>query len=126
MLVSPWEALSMQTIMNCFRKSGISTESQETVVAEDDNPFRELQDEIEDLRSIRPNLNEEDFDTITFVNVDAEIIPVQSPFSDTEIVAELLETEGISDDDDNYSGEFPDEPVKCTDKNELLQVIKTL
>ena len=51
---------------------------------------------------------------------------MQSPFSDTEIVAELLETEGISDDDDNYSGEFPDEPVKCTDKNELLQVIKTL
>ena len=39
MLVSAWDALSTQTIMNCFRKSGISTESQETSIAEDDDPY---------------------------------------------------------------------------------------
>ena len=46
--------------------------------------------------------------------------------SDAEIVAELLETEGVSDDDDYYSGKVADEPVKCPEKYELLQVIKTL
>ena len=51
MLDSAWDALSTQTIVNCFRKSGISTESQETTIAEDDDPYRELQDEIEDLCS---------------------------------------------------------------------------
>ena len=113
--------------MNCFRKSGISTESQQTAIAEDDNPFRELQDEIDDLRSVQPNLIEEDFDATTFANVDAEVIAVQPSPSDAEIVAELLETEGVSDDDDDdYSGEVADEPVKCPDKNELLQVIETL
>ena len=30
MLVSAWDALSTQKIENCFRKSGISNESQET------------------------------------------------------------------------------------------------
>ena len=40
--------------------------------------------------------------------------------------AELMEKVGVSDDDDNYSGEVADEPVKCPDKNELLQVIETL
>ena len=69
---------------------------------------------------------EEDFDATTFADVDAEVIAVQPPPSDAEIVAELLETEGINDDDDDYSGEVADEPVKCPDKNELLQVIKTL
>ena len=61
---------------------------------------------------------------------------MQSSTSDAEILTELLETEGVSDDDDDdddnddddyyYFREVPDEPVKCLDKNELLQVIETL
>ena len=124
MLVSAWDALSTQMIANCFRKSGISTENQEK--AEDDDPFHELQDKIDDLRFVQPNLIEKDFDATTFVDVDAEVIDVQAPPSDTEIVAELLEMEGISDDNDYYSSEVADEPVNCPDKNELLQVIEAL
>ena len=127
MLVSAWDGLSTQTIVNCFRKSGISTESQKTVIAEDDDPFRELQYEIDDLRSVQRNLTEEDFDVTTFADVAAEVIAVQPPPSDAEIVAELLEMESVSDDgDDDYSDEVADEPVKCPDKNELLQVIENL
>ena len=77
-LVSASDALSTQTIVNCIRKSGISTESQETAIAEDDDPFRELQKEIDDLRSVQPDLIEEDFDAITFADVDAEVIAVQT------------------------------------------------
>ena len=126
MLVSAWDVLSTQTIVNCFRKSGISSESQETAIAKDDDPFRELQDEINDLPSVQPDLIQKGFDATTFADVDAEVMTVQPPPSDAEIVAELLETEGVSDDDDDYSGEVADEPVKCPDKNELLQVIETL
>ena len=95
-------------------------ESQATAIAEDDDPFWELQKQIDDLRSVQPNLIEEDFDAPTFADVDADVIAVQPPPSDAEIVAELLETEGVSDDDDDYSGEVADEPVKCPDKNDLL------
>ena len=126
MLVSAWEALWTQTMVNCFQKSGISTESQETAIAENRDPFRELQDEIDDLRSVQPDLTEEDFNATTFADVDAEVITVQPPPSDAKIVAELLEAEGVSDDDGDYSGEIVDEPVKCPDKTELLQVIETL
>ena len=104
MLVSAWDALSRQTIVSCLRKSGISTESQETAIVEDDDPFQELQDEIDDLRSVQPDLTEEDFDATTFADVDAEVIAVQPSPSDAKIVAELLETEGVSDDGDDYSG----------------------
>ena len=79
MLLSAWDALLTQTIVNCFQKSGIFTESQEATIAEDDDPFRELQDEIDHLRSAQPNLIEEDCDATTFVNVDAEVIAVQAP-----------------------------------------------
>ena len=114
-LVSAWDALWTQTIVNCFWKCRISTESQETATAEDDDPFQELQDKIDDLRFAQRNLIEQDFDAITFADVDAEVIARQPPPSDAEIVVELLETEGISDDDDDddddYSGEVADEPV---------------
>ena len=126
MLISASDALSTETIVNCFQKSGIFTESQETAIVEDDDPFLELQDKIDDLRSVQPNLIEEDFDTTTFVDVDAEVIAAQPPPSDAEVVVELLETEGVSDDDDYYSREVDDDPVKCPDKNELLQVIEAL
>ena len=126
MLVSAWEALWTQTMVNCFQKSGISTESQETAIAENGDPFRELQDEIDDLRSVQPDLTKEDFDATTFADVDAEDIAVQPPPSDAKIVAELLEAEGVSDVDGYYSGEIVDEPVKCPDMTELLQVIETL
>ena len=78
---------------------------------EDDNRFRELQDKFDDLRSVQPNIFEEDFVATTFVDVDAEDIAVQPLPPDTEIVAELLEMEGVSDDD-VFSGEVADEPVK--------------
>ena len=95
-------------------------------MAEDDDPFRELQDKIEDLRSVQPNLTEENFDVTTFVDVDAQAKALQPPTSDRGIVAELLEKECVSDNDDDYSSEEADEPVKCPDKNKLLQVIKAL
>ena len=126
MLVAAWDVVSAQMIVNSFRKSGISTESQETVIVEDIDPFQELQDEIDDLCSVQPNLIEEDFGATTFANVDAEVIAVQPPPSDAEIVAELLETEGVSGDDDSCSSEVSNDPVKYPDKNELLQVRETL
>ena len=48
------------------------------------------------------NLIAEDFDTTTFADVDAEVIVMQPPPSGAEILAELLETEGVIDDDDDY------------------------
>ena len=126
-LFQTWDAPSTQMIMDFFQKSGISTENQETTIAEDNDPFRELLDEIDDFRSVQPNLIEEEFDATTFADVDAEVIAVQHPPSNAEIVAELLETECVSDyDDDYYSGEVADEPVKYSDKTELLQFIETL
>ena len=47
------DAITTQTIVNCFWKSGIFGESKEADTAEDDNPFQELQDEVDDFRSVQ-------------------------------------------------------------------------
>ena len=115
MLVTAWDARPTKATVNCFCKSGIFIKTQETTIAED--PFRELQDETDDLRSVQPNLMGEDFDATTFADVDAEVVAVQPPPSDAKIVAGLLQTKGVSDDDYDYSVQVADEPVKCPYKN---------
>ena len=63
--------------MNSFRKSKISSESQRTAIAEDDDPFKELSEGIENLRSIQPDLISENVDTASFSDTDAEVLAVQ-------------------------------------------------
>ena len=88
---------------------------------EDEDPFRELQDEIDDQHSVQRNLIKEDFDATAFADGDAKIIAVQPSPSDAKIVAELLETETVCYYYYYYSSKVPDKPVKCPDKNELLK-----
>ena len=48
MLVSAWNSVFIETIVNCFRKAGISPANQEAAIAEEeDDPFKALQDEID-------------------------------------------------------------------------------
>ena len=73
MLRKSWDDVSEQTIVNCFRKAGISEKSQEHVVDEDDDPFRSLCTDVDDsiadlefnldqLRQINPELAPDELD----------------------------------------------------------------
>ena len=93
MSVAAWDALTTKIVVNCFRKSKISSGNQKTTIAEDDDPFKELEEEIENLRSIQPVLVSENIDTASFSDVDAEVLAVQPPLFEDEIVTKLLKTE---------------------------------
>ena len=41
-LVAAWDVVTTKTIANFFRKSKISSESQKVAIAEDNDPFKEL------------------------------------------------------------------------------------
>ena len=43
-LVSSWEAVSTQTIVNCFRKAGITPEAQNSAITDADDPFSDLKE----------------------------------------------------------------------------------
>ena len=87
--------------MDCFRKFKISRESQKTAIAGDVDPFKELEKEIEHLHLIQPDLVSENMDVTSLTEVHAEVLVVQPPPSDAETVAELLETEDVSNDNDS-------------------------
>ena len=45
------DRVTSDTIVNCFRKAGICTESQQQSLNDSDDPFIELVSEIEELRA---------------------------------------------------------------------------
>ena len=136
--------LTPETIVNCFRKAGISSESQEAAIAEDDDPFKMLQDEIDYLFSIEPDHFAENIDAASLTDVDAGVAAIQRSPTDAEIVAELLvneeedgsdeeeedgsdeEEEDGSDEeeedgsDDESVVEEEDEPLQCPNENYKL------
>ena len=87
--------------------------------------FKEFEEEIENLRSIQPDHVSENMNVASFTNVDAEVLAVQLQHYDDEIIAELLETKDVINDNDDAI-DTEDEPAYCPDKNELLQIIKAM
>ena len=128
MLVSAWDSVTTKTVVNCFRKFKISSESQNAAITEYDNPFKELEEEIENLRSVQPDLVLATIDASSFTDVDAEIAAVQPPLSDAEIIMDLLDTEDGSndDDDDGDNGSCEDEPVACPKFSDLLEMVEMM
>ena len=63
--------------MNCLPKSKTLSESQEGTVAEDYDFFKELEEQIENLRSIQSDLFSENMDAASFTDVDEEVLAAQ-------------------------------------------------
>ena len=91
MLVSAWNAVSTET---------------------------DLQNEIDVLRNIQPDLVPEDVNAASLTDVDAEVSAVESLLTDSEILAGFLETSNISDGDE--------EIIECARKSDLLLALGVL
>ena len=52
-LVSSWEAVSAQIIVNCFRKAGITPEA---AITDADDPFSDLKESLQQLYDIEPDM----------------------------------------------------------------------
>ena len=129
MLVSAWNSVSIETIVNCFRKAGIFPANQEAVIAEEDDPIEDLQDEIDVLRNVQPDLIPEDINASSLIHVDSEVSAVQPPLTDSEFLAECFKTGDISDGDDQVidaSDDIEEEPVECPGKTDLLNPLELL
>ena len=102
-LVSSWNAVSKEAIVNCFKKSNISQSNQQAAVNDDDNQFKSLQEDLEKLHeldndAIQPNLSAE-----SFADLDSEVVTSASFSNDDDINAEVieLENEGSKYDQDD-------------------------
>ena len=99
-LVSSWNAVSREAIVNCFKKSNISQSNQQAAVNDDDDPFKNLLEDLEKLHkldnnSIQPNISAE-----SFADLDSEDVTTASFSNDVDIIAKVIEEEDEESEDD--------------------------
>ena len=50
-LAASWEAVTKETVINCFKKTGTTSDVQQAVIADSDHPFKVLQENLNELKS---------------------------------------------------------------------------
>ena len=98
MLIYACNVVSTDTIVNCFCKAEISPANQEAAIAEEDDPSKDLQDEIDALRNVQPHFVPKDLNASSLTNIGSEVSAVQARLTDSEISAELFENGNISNE----------------------------
>lgn len=140
MLRTAWNDVTEKTIINCFRRSGISKDARKAAIDDDDDPFKEmdsaedeeenveeLQFDLNQLRETRPDLVPEDLDADTLIDFDRKVVTNESqPLSVDQIVNEYVsqpvELEDFSSDED----ELPENPISPPSRNEVDEAIEVL
>ena len=117
-----WQKVKTSTIINCFAKAVISKDQQKSAQSDDDNPFRDLQNQIEKLGGFYPpGTTAEDV-----VSADENVVCAVPLLTDEELIEEMDNENG--DDADNGEDDDGDallNPVcpKVSDIREALQVL---
>ena len=105
LLVSAWNEVSQTTIVNCFKKAKISEKDQTIAISDEDDLFKEINENLKELREKEPSLVPENMTAEDFAIVDDAVITASSTLTDEEILQEATQTEKdeieeIDDDDE--------------------------
>ena len=102
-LVSSWEAVSVQTIANCFKKAGITSEAQNAAITDADDPFSDLKRSLQQLHDIDPDMVQESVTPESLIDVDNEVITTAPMITNDNILRRVTtnQQEQSDEDDDN-------------------------
>ena len=96
MLTKAWNSIPDQTFINCFKKSGISDETVERAINDEDDPFRGLDIEEDVMENLKDDLDllmtkfNVDFDITADELVDMDLdVCITNKSSDEDIIAEI-------------------------------------
>lgn len=129
-LVSSWNQVKKETIVNCFKKSKISQEDQKNATDDIDDPFKQLEEELSQLRAIDDTVVPADLSARDVVDIDEDLTTNENLVTDEEILESVRPSTGETDeenDDENADVvEVFDEPVNKPTKLEINTAIETL
>ena len=85
-LVVSWEVVSKETIINCFRKTGITPAIQQAVISDSYDPFKDLQERLNDLRKADSSMVPDDVTATALVSLDDDVIATAPEISEGDII----------------------------------------
>ena len=111
MLVRSWDTVSANTINNCFRKAGISEETQVASKNDEDDLFKSLDENVSELKSrglVDGNLTVDDY-----VNIDFEVCTIEtSSITDRVILDSILINDYAEEEEETDEGSNDVSPEK--------------
>ena len=124
MLDIAWGKVKADTVVNCFAKAGISKEKQTEALQGADNPFKDLQEQLDTLAIRTPDFFPEGATANYFVSADDHVISTEPVMTDDQIINDVLVDENViqEDADENFS----DRPTcpKSGDVRRALDILR--
>ena len=124
MLDVAWGKVTKETVINCFAKAGISKEKQVESLSEADNPFKDLQGQLDKLPVHAPEFFPEGTTAADVVSADDSVINTEPMMTDDEILFDML------DQDDHATEEGYDDTSyikpSCPKSDEIRRALKVL
>ena len=125
MLTAAWDKVSEITVQNGFKRAGISKESQECAMNDSNDPFKELDEELDNLRERAQDHAPLEVTTETVIECDDELLTADTELtSDSGILAEFWPSDDELEEDDEVFIEEP--PPKRPSKQDLGHAIDVL
>ena len=99
-LADSWEVVTKETIINCFRKAGITPAVQQAAIADSDDPFKDLQESLNDLRKADSSMVPDDVTATALVSLD-DVIGTAPEISEGDIIEELRDRQEQGEEEEN-------------------------
>ena len=123
MLDLAWGKVTTKTVVNCFEKAGISKEKQSETLLDADDPFKDLQEQLDKLVVYNPEFFPEEATANDIVSVDDSLTSTEPLMTDDTLLYEVLDEEGSETEDDTDG--VSNEPI-CPQSSDVRQVLDVL
>ena len=87
-LTDSWETVAKETVINCFKKDGINSDVQQAAIANSDDPFKDHEENLFELKLADPSMVSEDV-TAESISLYDDIIAFISEIAESGITGEL-------------------------------------
>ena len=122
--------MSTGTIINCFKKAGISSEAQCTAITDADDPFKDLKESLDELNAAdpEPDMVPEGLSVESVVDVDNDVITTAPIITEDDILEQFTKQQPGSDEDNDDEEESladvaPERPSR-SEVESALDVLK--
>ena len=126
LLTAAWECVSPITLVNCFRKAGINSESQAWSQTDDNDPFKLLTAQLEEFQDRCESPI--DFTVDGYVYADEDIVSSEAHLlTDSEITARVTRThlDATEHDDENEEDDV-DREMSSSRRDQVRQAIEII
>ena len=115
--------VTTKTVVNCFQKAAISKEKQSETLLDADDPFKDLQEQLDKLAAYNPKFFAEGTTTNDIVSVEDSLTSTEPLLTDDAILCNILDEEGSETEDD--TDDISNEPI-CPQSSDVRQALDVL